>query len=277
MEVAIVTDSTADLEVDTLEKYDITMIPLQVTVNDTEYLDMVELKPEEFLAELEDAEQMPTTSQPPLGKFIEVYEELAAEYDYIISIHISGAMSGTVKTANTASNMVEGAKIEVIDSQTVTIPLGVIVTEVAKAAQRGQSMEDLLDLITRLKEQVTIYFTVDELDYLEKGGRIGKATAFLGNLLKIRPLLTIEDSEIAPYKKVRGQRRLYKHFLKLAGQTRTSGSNNLIILYGQYEDKAQILREQLTERYDWDTVQKKRFGSVVGAHIGPTPYGMIIW
>ena len=277
MEVAIVTDSTADLPQTKLEKYDITMIPLQVAVAGEEFLDQVELTTEEFLDKLEITEELPTTSQPSLGKFIDVYENLAENYDQILSIHLSEKFSGTVKTAHTASNMVSGAEIKVVDSETVTVPLGVIVTEVAKAAQEGQSLKQLVTLTEQLKKKVSIYFTVDELDYLEKGGRIGKATAFLGNLFKIKPILTIEDGEIGPYKKVRGKRRLDKSFLKLAAELRNSGTNNLIILHGRYKDKADILQEKLIAEYDWDRVQVQKFGSVVGAHIGPTPFGMIIW
>ena len=277
MEVAIVTDSTADLSEDILKKYNITMIPLQVTIGGKDYLDRVELKPDEFLDILEEIEELPTTSQPPLGKFIDVYQNLAQDYDYIMSIHISGEMSGTVKTAAIASNMVDGAAIEVVDSETVTVPLGVIVTELAKEAQQGKSLSELMDLVDKLKEQVKIYFTIEELDYLEKGGRIGKATAFLGNLFKIHPLLTIEDGEIVPHKKIRGKKRLYNLFLKLAEETRTSGTNNLIILHGRYEEQAEILKEKLKANYKWNTIEVEKFGSVVGSHIGPTPFGMIIW
>ena len=277
MEVAIVTDSTADLPQEKIENYNITIIPLQVAIGGEEFLDQVELTTEEFLDKLEVAEELPTTSQPSLGKFIDVYENLAQEYDQILSIHLSEKFSGTVKTAHTASNMVAEAEIKVIDSETVTVPLGVIVTEAAKAAQEGQNLEQLVKLIEQLKQEVNIYFTVDELDYLEKGGRIGKATAFLGNLFKIKPILTIDDGQIGPYKKVRGTRRLYNSFLKLAAELRSSGTNNLIILHGRYKDKADILQEKLMAEYNWDRVQVQKFGSVVGAHIGPTPFGMIIW
>ena len=277
MEVAIVTDSTADLPQGKLEKYNITTIPLKVSIAGEEYLDQVDLTTREFLQKLEETDELPTTSQPALGKFIDVYEELAADYDYILSLHLSEKFSGTVKTAHTASNMVEGAEIEVVDSETVTAPLGVIVTEVAKAAQEGQSLRELVDLIEQLKEQVHLYFTVDELDYLEKGGRIGKAAAFLGNLFKIRPLLTVQDGEVAPYKKVRGERRLYNSFLNLASEIRSEGTNNLIILQGLYPEKAHTLKEKLTTQYDWETIEVQEFGSVVGAHVGPTPFGMVIW
>ena len=277
MEVAIVTDSTADLPQGKLEKYNITTIPLKVSIAGEEYLDQVDLTTREFLQKLEETDELPTTSQPALGKFIDVYEELAVDYDYILSLHLSEKFSGTVKTAHTASNMVEGAEIEVVDSETVTAPLGVIVTEVAKAAQEGQSLRELVDLIEQLKEQVHLYFTVDELDYLEKGGRIGKAAAFLGNLFKIRPLLTVQDGEVAPYKKVRGERRLYNSFLNLASEIRSEGTNNLIILQGLYPEKAHTLKEKLTTQYDWETIEVQEFGSVVGAHVGPTPFGMVIW
>ncbi|MFO7820184.1 MAG: DegV family protein [Halanaerobacter sp.] len=277
MEVAIVTDSTADLSLDKVKEHNINLIPLKVIIDGEEYLDQVELTTEEFLDKLEETEGLPTTSQPALGRFIELYEELAADYDYILSIHISEELSGTFQTAQTASRMATGAQIEVVDSKLVSAPLGVVALEAAKAAQQGKNIEELLDLVEELKEEVHLYFAVEELDYLEKGGRIGKAAAFLGNLFKIRPLLTVTEGEVDPYKKVRGERRLYNSFLDIASEKRKAGTNNLIILYGNNKDKANILKEKLIAEYEWNQVQMQRFGAVVGVHVGPTPFGMVIY
>ena len=277
MEVAIVTDSTADLPLDKLEEHNINLIPLKVIIDGEEHLDQVELTTKEFLDKLEETEGLPTTSQPALGKFIELYEELAEDYDYILSLHISEKLSGTFQTAQTASTMVPGVEIEVVDSKLVSASLGTLVLKVAKAAQQGKSMEELLDLVEELKEEIHLYFTVEELDYLEKGGRIGKAEAFLGNLFKIRPLLTVTEGEVDPYKKIRGERRLYNSFLNIASEKRSEGSNNLIILYGNNKNKANNLKDKLVAEYKWDQVQMQRFGAVVGAHVGPTPFGMVIY
>lgn len=276
MEVAIVTDSTADLPLDRLQEQQIRVIPLNVSVGGEEYLDQIELSTNSFLDKLAANDKMPTTSQPPLGKFVDLYEELAKDYDYILSLHISGGLSGTVKTAQTASNMVSGAEIKVVDSKLVTVALGVVVEKAAKAAREGQSLEEILALVEDLKEQVKLYFTVEELDYLEKGGRIGKAAAFLGNLFKIRPLLTLDDGEVDSYQKIRGKKRLYNAFIDLAAKLRTTGSNKLIILYGRKEEQAEILKDKLTTEYNWDSVEMHQFGAVVGAHVGPTPFGMVI-
>jgi DegV family protein with EDD domain len=276
-----VTDSTADLTLEQLDELGVEMIPLQVTIGGEDYLDWVEIGPERFLDKLTQVEELPTTSQPPIGKFIEVYQKLAKEYEAIVSLHFSSQFSGTYETAQLAAKQVEegttGVEIEVIDSRLVTGPLGVMVEEVAKKIQKTEQIEEVKDFISDLRQRITLYFTIDELDYLEKGGRIGKASAFLGNLFSVRPLLTLEDGEITPCKKVRGEKRLYRDLSRLTGEA-LSGSEGekLVILYGKYRDKAQKLKAKLTAEYNWETVRMRRFGAIVGSHIGPTPFGAVI-
>ncbi len=274
--IVVVTDSTADLPKELLVRNNIQMVPLQVRVGDCEYKDRIDIMPFEFLNKLEEMEEMPVTSQPPIGDFVQLYEELAQEYDHIISIHFSEKMSGTVKTARLAAKMIEDVDIRVVDSETVTAPLGMMVIEVAGAVKKGRDIEEIMDLIDELKKKIKIYFTMDNLTYLEKGGRIGKATAFLGNLFNVRPLLTIENGEITPYKRIRGERRLYRTIEELVERDLNGKQGyKVIILYGKYLDKANKLKEVITNKFDWEEVEMMRFGSVVGAHIGPTPFGVI--
>jgi DegV family protein with EDD domain len=276
--IAVVTDSTADLPSKFIEKYNINVIPLKVRLDGDEYEDGIDISREEFLDRLEESNEVPTTSQPPIGKFLDLYKSLAEEYDQILSLHFSEKMSGTIKTARLAASMLEDIDIRVIDSETVTAPLGVMVVEVAKAIKEGKQMDELIDLIAELKENIKIYFTIDDLTYLERGGRIGKATAFIGNLFNVKPMLTIDNGEITPYKRIRGDKRLYKEFKKLAKQELTNNKGHkLVVLYGKYLDNANQLKEMLTEEFDWEEVNMIQFGSVVGAHIGPTPFGMIIY
>jgi DegV family protein with EDD domain len=276
--IAVVTDSTADLPSRLIEEYNINVIPLKVRLDGKEYEDGIDISREEFLDKLEESNQVPTTSQPPIGKFLDLYKALAKEYDQILSLHFSEKLSGTIKTAYLAANMLEDINIKVIDSETVTVPLGVMVVEVAKAVKAGKQMDELINLIAELKESIKIYFTIDDLTYLERGGRIGKATAFIGNLFNVKPMLTIEAGEITPYKKLRGEKRLYKEFIGLAEKELEGNTGHkLVIIYGKYLDKANQLKEILTQNFEWEEIDMLQFGSVVGAHVGPTPFGMIVY
>ncbi|AGB41154.1 EDD domain protein, DegV family [Halobacteroides halobius DSM 5150] len=276
--IAVVTDSTADLTSNQLQEYDITRVPLQVMIADQEYQDWVEINPDQFLKKLEVSDHLPTTSQPPVGRFVKVYEELAKEYDHIISLHVSTQLSGTIKAAQLAADMVEEVEIKVIDSETVSISLGIMAIEVAKKVKEGTKLGKIIKFIDRIKEQVGIYFTVDDLDYLEQGGRIGKAAAFLGNLFKVRPLMTVEDGEVAPYKKVRGEKRLYRVFKEVIdGKLDNKKGQKLVILYSKYQDKAKQLEEILTNEFAWREVEVRKLGPVIGSHVGPTAFGAAIY
>ncbi len=276
--IALVTDSTADLPKEVAQNYNINVIPLEVRLNGQEYTDGIDIESDEFLNKLEEVEEIPSTSQPPIGKFIALYEELSQEYDHILAVHFSEKLSGTIKTARLAANMVEGADVRVVDSETVTGPLGVMVVEIAKMIEADQEIEEIIDAIDDLKNNIQIYFTIDDLSYLEKGGRIGKATAFIGNLFSVRPLLTISNGEITPYKKIRGENRLYRTFKRLAKEELDGQKGKkLVVLYGKYLDKANKLKEILIDEFEWEEIEMIQFGSVVATHVGPTPFGMIIY
>lgn len=274
--IAIVTDSTCDLKPEVLKELEIRMVPLKVTLNEENYYDKIDITSSQFMNLLEETEDLPTTSQPAVGDFVETYEDLASDYDVIFSIHISEEMSGTLKSANLAAQMVDDVEIRVVDSRLVTAPLGVMVSEVSKAANNGKSVAEITDLIKELRENINIYFTVDELDYLEKGGRIGKAAAFLGGLFNVKPILSIEDGIIVPHKKVRGEKRLFKTLKKLVANDLKNGQGQrLVILHGKYKEQANKLKDLMKEEFKWDKVEMIQLGPVVGAHVGPTPFGVI--
>ncbi|WP_018249799.1 DegV family protein [Orenia marismortui] len=276
--IAVVTDSTADLSPELIARYNINVIPLKVRLGEHEYEDGIDIAREDFLTELEESDIMPSTSQPPIGSFLDLYKKLAEEHEQILSIHFSEKLSGTIKTARLAANMLEDIDIKVVDSKTVTGALGLIVIEAAKAISNGSSLDETINLISQLKENINTYFTIDDLSYLERGGRIGKATAFVGNLFNVKPILTIDNGEITPYKKIRGERKLYKTLTKLVRKELDDNKGHkLVILYGKYLDNANKLRDILTDEFEWEEVSMLQLGSIVSAHVGPTPYGMVIY
>ncbi|ENQ3106364.1 EDD domain protein, DegV family [Bacillus sp. 491mf] len=212
--IKIVTDSTADFSQDVIEKYDIHVIPLSISVNGQTYLDRIDLQPDKFIEEMEKAEELPKTSQPAVGSFVELYDRLGEDGSQVLSIHLTNGLSGSVATAGTAATMTN-TKVTVVDSLFTTHALGYQVIEAAKMAQAGRSLEDILKRIEEVRKNTRLFVVVDTLDNLVKGGRIGKGKAMLGSLLNIKPIASIEDGVYNPITKVRSQGQIVKTLAKI--------------------------------------------------------------
>lgn len=271
--IRIVTDSTADLPSELVERYGIIVVPLKVIFSEHEvYRDGIDITPERFYARL--AELPAATSQPSPAEFLEVYKPLAAQGDEIISLHISAALSGTANSAQAARAMLPLASIEVIDSKVTSIALGMAVLAAARAAQAQGTREEILNIIRAILASTGLYFMVDTLEYLQRGGRIGKAQAFLGTLLNIKPLLMLDDGLVCPLEKVRGQA---KGLARLAAVLEESAAGRRLeygIVHGNAPELFEQLRHKLTERMGYGPSLVSRIGSVVGAHAGPGAVGV---
>ncbi|MBE7104615.1 DegV family protein [Bacillus cereus] len=212
--IKIVTDSTADLSKDIIEKYDIHVLPLSISVNGQTYLDRVDLQPDEFIEEMMKSEELPKTSQPAMGTFVEMYEKLGEDGSEVLSIHMTGGMSGTVATANSAASMTD-TKVTVVDSQFISHALAYQVIEAAKMAREGSSLEAILKRIDEVRKNTRLYVIVDTLENLVKGGRIGKGKALIGSLLNIKPIASLEGGVYNPVTKVRSQGQIVKTLAKI--------------------------------------------------------------
>lgn len=212
--IKIVTDSTADLSQEVIEKYDIHVLPLSISVNGQTYLDRVDLQPDEFIEEMIKSEELPKTSQPAMGTFVEMYDKLGEDGSEVLSIHMTSGMSGTVATANSAASMTD-TKVTVVDSQFITHALAYQVVEAAKMANEGRSLEEILKRVDEVRKNTRLYVVVDTLENLVKGGRIGKGKAFIGSLLNIKPIASLEDGLYNPVTKVRSQGQIVKTLAKL--------------------------------------------------------------
>ncbi len=212
--IKIVTDSTADLSQEVIEKYDIHVLPLSISVNGQTYLDRVDLQPDEFIEEMIKSEGLPKTSQPAMGTFVEMYDKLGEDGSEVLSIHMTSGMSGTVATANSAASMTD-TKVTVVDSQFITHALAYQVVEAAKMANEGRSLEEILKRVDEVRKNTRLYVVVDTLENLVKGGRIGKGKAFIGSLLNIKPIASLEDGVYNPVTKVRSQGQIVKTLAKL--------------------------------------------------------------
>lgn len=212
--IKIVTDSTADLSQEVIEKYDIHVLPLSISVNGQTYLDRVDLQPDDFIEEMIKSEELPKTSQPAMGTFVEMYDKLGEDGSEVLSIHMTSGMSGTVATANSAASMTD-TKVTVVDSQFITHALAYQVVEAAKMANEGRSLEEILKRVDEVRKNTRLYVVVDTLENLVKGGRIGKGKAFIGSLLNIKPIASLEDGVYNPVTKVRSQGQIVKTLAKL--------------------------------------------------------------
>ncbi|MED4550154.1 DegV family protein, partial [Bacillus licheniformis] len=212
--IKIVTDSTADLSEELLRKYHISVLPLSISIDGTVYRDRFDIQPDEFIEKMESAAELPKSSQPPLGAFIELYEELTADGSEVISIHLSSELSGTYQTAVSASNMV-GGNITVIDSMYISKGLGFQVVRAALLAEEGMTAEAIVKDLENLRDRTSLYVTIDHFDNLIKGGRIGRGKALLGSLLKVKPIARLEDGIYTPEKNVRSSSQLIRY---LTGQ-----------------------------------------------------------
>jgi DegV family protein with EDD domain len=270
---AIVLDSTADFP-EAPERFpNWRIVPLYVRFGDASYRDYVDLGATEFYGRLRSATELPTTSQPTPADFLAVYEELSA-YDRIFSIHISGRLSGTASSARTAAEEV-GDRVRVLDSETASAAIALLGLAIQRRLARGTSDEEVDALLERYRREAGLLFTVDTLEFLAKGGRIGKAAAFAGQLLHIKPILTIRDGEVLPVKRVRGNAKAFAAFVEEFTAGSADGPELRVgIAHADAPERAEALtgmvrRERPAAQIELVTM----LGPVVGTHAGPGTVG----
>ena len=279
MSVRIVTDSTADLPPEICRELDITVVPLTVNFGDTGYRDGVDLSADEFYRKLIASDKLPTTSQPSAGAFGEAYKDVAKDTDEILSIHISGKLSQTYNSARLAASVMEGScNIQVMDSLQVSMGLGCIVMTVARAARDGASMEDLQQLVSKKMPETRTFALLDTLEYLAKGGRIGRVQAYLGNSLrplaifKVIPIVEVRDGEAHPLARVRTRRKGLDRLFTEANSA--SGITMAGVAYSTNRQEAESVLERLRPLVSSDNLILSRFGPVLGTHLGPGALGL---
>ncbi len=270
---AIVLDSTSDFP-EAKERFaNWRMVPLYVRFGDESRRDYVEIGPEEFYARLRTVTELPTTSQPTPGDFLAVYEELA-EYERIYSLQIAAKLSGTFESARTAAAEL-GGKVRVIDTGTASAAIAMLGFAIQRRLERGTSDEELDELVERYKRGARLLFTVDTLEFLQKGGRIGKAAAFAGNLLHIKPILTIQDGEVLPVKRVRGNQKAIQEFARAFSEgTRDTPNLHVGIAHADAPERDQALRALVADLRPQAQIDvATTLGAVVGTHAGPGTVG----
>ena len=273
--VRIVTDSTADIPPEVAADLGITVVPLTVNFEDASLRAGVDLTNDEFYERLRHSEKLPTTSQPTPHDFTQVYEELSWETRAALSIHISSAMSGTVRSATLAGEEIRGVEVRVVDSRLVSAPLGMTVIAAAEAAREGTDLAGLSTLVSNLSVRARVFFTVGTLDYLVKGGRIGRAKGLLGRLIGVKPILTIEDGIVAPVSRARGEKALLEALVELARPELAGGEGGTLgLIHAQRPEMLERLRDAFCKEFTFDDVRVFELGGVVGTHVGPGTWGI---
>ncbi|MDY6892643.1 MAG: DegV family protein [Chloroflexota bacterium] len=275
MVVSVVTDSTADIPKETVQELGITVVPLSVHFGEELYHDGVDIFADEFFHKLQNSPSLPTTSQPSGGSFAQVYENLANETEEIISIHISSKLSGTYSSALLGKETM-GAKchIEIIDSFLASMGLGVVVIAAAQAARAGATLDQIVESVRNDISRTHFFGAVDTLEYLQKGGRIGRAQAFLGTLLNIKPLIGIDDGEIYGLERVRSRKRVLERLIEFTQGFKSIEA--LSIVHSTTPDDAKILIERLASFYPEQKIHRARFGPVIGTYLGPGALGVAV-
>jgi DegV family protein with EDD domain len=269
--VAIVTDSTADLPVEYIKKYNITIVPLSVIFEENVYVDNgIDITKDEFYRKLKISKKLPTTAQPSPTDFADVYKKLLKDHESIISIHISKKMSGTHDSAEAARKKLVSDDITVIDSEMTSIALGLIILKAARLASEDKPKEEILKAVSDLKSKVNTLFIPRTLEYLRRGGRIGRAKGLIASLLEIKPILTLRLGEVSQYKTTRRWNQA-KNELINSMQGMISGAGNLTVSVADADlkEEGDEMYSRIRELLKPGFLLRTTVGCIVGTHLGP--------
>ena len=277
--IAIVTDSAANIPDALLEEHDIHVVPLEIRFGRKLFLDGIDITANEFYTMLRQVkDKLPTTSQPPVGKFYELYERLVGKFDAIVSVHISGKLSGTLSSAEQAAQMLADVPIRLVDSLSASIGEGASVLAAARAVAAGKELPDVVSAAEGVARKVRIFCTVETLKYLHMGGRIGSARAMLGTALQIKPILQIFNGVVEATGSARTRARALTRMMDIAVDS-VGGDGSRVraaAISAQDPEGASDLRERLRARLDCVELHTIDLTPTVGTHLGPGAIGVMV-
>jgi DegV family protein with EDD domain len=274
--IKIVTDSTAYLPEEFVARHDIHVVPLYVHFGTEAFKEGVELSNEDFYRRLKEAPELPTTSQPSAGEFQQVYTPLVDAGHEVLTLTISSKLSGTWNSAMAAKEMMPDAPITVIDSLSTSVGLHLMIDAALEAVAAGATIQEIANQIDQMKQRMEIFFVVDTLEYLAKGGRIGNGKAFLGTLLKVKPILVLQEGAIEPLEQVRSKRKATARMLDLVEEYVDNRGSvaRLAITNALVPEEAEILGQELLGRFGCAQPLIGDLGPVIGTHTGPGCLGI---
>ena len=275
MTVKVVTDSVSDISPSVADELGISVVPLNVVFGSEIYRDGIDMTTEDFYKRLEQSQVLPTTSTPPLQTFIEVYDRLAEETDEILVITISRKLSATGESAlKSVESMEKTCRVEVMPCQWAMMAEGLLAITAAKAAQTGASLDDVIKLTQQNDSRAGIRIAFDTLEYLKRGGRIGKAKALMGSMLKINPILGIKDGEVFPFGQERSRTKAIERLYQFAaGYSRIE---EMAVEDATTPDEVDALVERLGEVFPKERIYRSKVSPVIGTNVGPRAIGLAI-
>ncbi|PLT28732.1 DegV family protein [Peribacillus deserti] len=275
--IKIVTDSTADLTEESIRKYGIEVVPLTISIDGETFIDRVDITPSEFIEKMEASRELPKSSQPPPGSFLEVYNRLGSDGSQIISIHMAGGLSGTVRSAESAAGMTE-VKVTVLDSNFTSKGLGFQVIEASRMAEKGHSLEEILHRLEKIKENTRLFIMVDTMENLVKGGRVGKVNAFLGSLLNIKPIAVLKSGVLEPLTKARSHNQVIKYMTKLFVEDfNTYKIAGVGIAHAEGIEIAEKVKESIMKNTGFHDIEIDFTTPIISTHTGKGAFALIYY
>lgn len=275
MTTAIVTDSTAYLTKAEREQYNIRMVPLSVVIKHETFEEEVNITTTNFYDKVRNENELPKTSQPAIGTFVTLFDELSKEYDEIVAIHLSSGISGTYQGALQAGEMVQGIDVYGFDSEISCAVQGFYVLKAGEMAKDGASAKEILEALEEMRETMRAYFMVDDLAHLQRGGRLSAAQALIGGLLQVKPILHFENKVIVPFEKIRTRKRALKRVEDMLGEDAAKYDQlDAVVIHGNCENEAKEWMATLQDKFPNVNVKLSYFGPVIGTHLGEGSMGL---
>ncbi|MSQ33620.1 MAG: DegV family protein [Dehalococcoidia bacterium] len=275
MAIRIVTDSTCDLPLELTQQLGIEVVPCNVHFGTEVYRDGLELTTDEFFRRLAASKRLPTTSQPSVGVLLDTYRRAAEDGADVVSIHVSERLSGTLESARLArASHPTPDRIHLVDSKQASIGLGLVVLEAVERAQGGASAAEVVAAAEGAATRARIFAVLDTLEYLQRGGRIGRAQAFLGGVLKVKPMITIEGGEVHPLERPRSTAKAVERLL--ARVAALGALRRLGVTHSTVPEVADTLAQRLAPVVASGRLVRGRFGPVLGVHVGPGAFGVAV-
>lgn len=273
--IRIMVDTSADYTVEETKEKGIGLLPIHITMGDKDYKDAYDLTKEEFYELLTAGSEFPKTSQPSLQDLLDAFEEAKENGDELIYITLSSSLSGTYQSAVLAKNMAEYDKIYLVDSLTATHMVRVLADHAKKLADEGASAEKIVEELENLKKRVKVYAALDTLEYLYKGGRLSKTSAVLGEMARIKPLITVNaNGEVAVVGKCMGKNKAITTLMKMIGDSNIDPDFPRYSVYTQGLENSELFEKRVTDA-GIEITERYQIGATIGAHIGPGVFGLV--
>jgi len=273
----VVTDGACSLTPAQGNELGVHIAPVYLTFGENTYRAGVDLSSQEFYDLLSASKKLPTTAQPTAEDFVRIFEKLADDVDEIVTVVISHHMSATIQSVDMAKQQFDKVPVHVIDSESVSLGLGMMAVAAARAADQGQDGQSIFELVNSIKQKMNVIFTVRTLEYLHKGGRIGGATAFLGSALDIKPILYIANGRIEPLEKQRTRKRSVGRLVELMSEKVGDSPVHVAILHGNTPEEAEQLERVVRDQFNIVDMITSDMGPVIGVHAGPGTLGLVFY